>query len=171
MPDDFSFDEEERFENLFSEPFEEGERPPRDDVPLEEKEVTVAGVFEHHETGGVNPAMFVLLRDAQQRSVLIFIGRFEAQSIFLALDGSSADRPLTHDLFVNTIDRMGGRIDRVLIDDLWNSTYYAKVAIETNGKVVEVDARPSDGIAIALRAKAPIFMAEAVLHKAAISEE
>lgn len=171
MPEDFSFEDEERFESLFSEPTEEGERPPGDPDALDEKEVKVAGVFEHHDENNPQPAMFVLLRDAVERSVLIFIGRFEAQSIFLALEGASADRPLTHDLFVNTVNRMGGKIDRILIDDLWNSTYYAKITIENNGEIMDIDARPSDGIAIALRAKAPIYMAEAVLNKAAVKEE
>ncbi len=170
MPDDFSFEDEERFDSLFSQQSEEDERIAPDRDSLDEKEVRVVGVFEHHDEGNLQPSMFVLLRDAQERSVLIFIGRFEAQSIFLALEGASADRPLTHDLLVNTVNRMGGTVNRVLIDDLWNSTYYAKVSIENLGKVLEVDARPSDGIAIALRAKAPIYMAEAVLQKAAVKE-
>ncbi len=103
--------------------------------------------------------------------MLIFIGKFEAMSIWLALEGASADRPLTHDLLNNMIDRMGGKVERILIDDLWNNTYYAKVTIGHDGKTIEVDARPSDGIALALRAKAPIYMAEAVLERAAVREE
>jgi bifunctional DNase/RNase len=171
LPDDFSFEDEDRLDSSFFGPAEEGERPPRDHDVLDEKEVKVVGVFEHREDGNPQPATFVLLRDATERSVLIFIGRFEAQLIFLALEGTSADRPLTHDLLNNVIDRMGGKVERLVIDDLWNSTYYAKISISTNGKTIDVDTRPSDGIAVALRAKAPIFMAEAVLEKAAVREE
>lgn len=171
MPDDFSFEDEDRLDSSFFGPSEEGERPPRDSEVVDEKEVKVVGVYEHREEGNPQPATFVLLKDTAERSVLIFIGKFEAMSIWLALEGTSADRPLTHDLLNNVIDRMGGKIERVLIDDLWNSTYYAKVTIASNGKAIHVDARPSDGIAVALRAKAPIFMAEAVLEKAAVREE
>lgn len=171
MPDDFSFEDEDRLDSSFLGPIEEGESPPRDHDVLDEKEVKVIGVFEHRKEGNPQPYAFVLLRDAGERSVLIFIGKFEAMSIWLALEGTTADRPLTHDLLNNVIDRLGGNIERVLIDDLWNRTYYAKVSISSNGKTIQVDARPSDGIAVALRAKAPIYMAEAVLEKAAVREE
>ena len=171
MPDDFSFEDEDRLDSSFFGPSEEGEGPLRDHDVLDEKEVKVIGVYEHREEGNPQPSAFVLIRDEMERSVLIFIGRFEAMSIWLALEGTSADRPLTHDLLNNVIDRMGGKVERVLIDDLWNSTYYAKVSIASDGKTIDVDARPSDGIAIALRAKAPIFMAEAVLERAAVREE
>lgn len=171
MANDFSFEDEDPFrDSFFGEP-EEGERPPRDVDGGEEHEVRVIGVYEHRPEDSPQPAAFVLLRDAAERSVLIFIGKFEAMSIWLALEGTTADRPLTHDLLHNIIDRMGGKVERVLIDDLWNNTYYAKVTISYNAKTVEVDARPSDGIALALRAKAPIYMAEAVLEKAAVREE
>lgn len=171
MPDDFSFEDEDRLDSSFFMPSDEGEGPPRDSDALDEKEVKVVGVYEHREEGNPRPSAFVLVRDAAERSVLIFIGKFEAMSIWLALEGTSADRPLTHDLLSNVVDRMGGKIERVLIDDLWNSTYYAKVSITHNGNTIEVDARPSDGIAVALRAKAPIYMAESVLEKAAVREE
>lgn len=173
MPDDFNFDDLDRFDSSFFEPSEEGgERRPRNEQDLDEKEVTVVGVYEHREEGSVQPpSAFVLLRDAQERSVLIFIGKFEAMSIWLALEGTSADRPLTHDLLNNVVNKLGGTIERVLIDDLWNNTYYAKVTISHNGITSDIDARPSDGVAVALRAKARIFMAEAVLAKAAVKEE
>lgn len=173
MPNDFNFDDDDRLDGSFFEPSSEGEeRPPRDDQDIDEKEVQVVGVYEHREEGSAQPpSAFVLVRDSQERSVLIFIGKFEAMSIWLALEGTSADRPLTHDLLNNVISRMGGKIERVLIDDLWNNTYYAKVSISHNGGTVEIDARPSDGIAVALRAKAKIYMAESVLERAAVKEE
>jgi uncharacterized protein len=173
LPDDFSFEDEDRLDSSFFRPSEGEEEgpPPRGDEPLDEKEVKVVGVYEHREEGNPQPSAFVLLRDSTERSVLIFIGKFEAMSIWLALEGSSADRPLTHDLLKSVVDRMGGTIERILIDDLWNNTYYAKVTISYGGKTMDVDARPSDGIAVALRARAPIYMAEAVLAKAAVREE
>lgn len=173
MADDFNFDDEERLDSSFfgRSEGEDETPPPSSDQNLEEKEVKVVGVYEHHEEGTAQPSAFVLLRDNRGRSVLIFIGKFEAMSIWLALEGASADRPLTHDLLNNIINRMGGTIERILIDDLWNNTYYAKVTIAYDGKTMDIDARPSDGIAVGLRAKAPIYMAESVLERAAVQEE
>ena len=141
---------------------------------LNEKEVQVIGVYEHQEQGlpqGFSPPAFVLLRDNQGRQVLIYIGRSEAFAISLALEDKTSDRPLTHDLIKNLADRLGCKIDQVLIDDLWQDTYYAKIAVSVNGKSLEIDARPSDAIALALRAKAPIYMAEYVLEHASINED
>ena len=169
MADDFTFDDQEPPEGFFGDSSDSDE--PSSEEQREFKEVNVVGVFEHHEQTGGQPTAFVLLRDAQERSVLIWIGRFEALAISLALEGASADRPLTHDLLNNIVGKLGGRVERVLIDDLWNSTYYAKLLIAVNGDSLEIDSRPSDAIALGLRAKAPIYMSEAVLHKAAIKEE
>jgi bifunctional DNase/RNase len=141
---------------------------------LDEKEVQVVGVYEHQEQGlppGFSPPAFVLLRDRQGRQVLIWIGRSEAFAISLALEDKTPDRPLTHDLLKSVLDRLGGKVERVLIDDLWQDTYYAKLAVSENGDALDIDARPSDAIAVALRAKAPIYMAEYVLEQAAISED
>jgi bifunctional DNase/RNase len=140
---------------------------------LEEKEVEVVGVYEHHEPGlppGTAPA-FVLLRDKQSRKVLIYIGRFEAYAISAALESIPFDRPMTHDLLKNVLERLGGKVERILIDDLWQDTYYAKICVVTNGNTIEIDSRPSDAIALALRAKAPIYMAESVIQQAAVEED
>lgn len=146
---------------------EEENRTPRD---LDEKEVKVMGVYEHLEQG-MEPAAFVLLRDSRGRQVLIWIGRYEAYAISLALEGATPDRPMTHDLMKNLVDRLGGRMERIVIDDLWHETYYAKISVGNNGSVVDVDSRPSDAIALALRAKAPIYVAESVLQQAAVGED
>jgi len=142
-------------------------RVPRD---LEEKEVRVMGVYEHLEQG-MEPAAFVLLRDDQGRQVLIWIGRYEAYAISLALEGTTPDRPMTHDLMKSLIDRLGGSMERVVIDDLWHETYYAKISVAKGDSVLDIDARPSDAIALALRARAPVFVAEFVLQQAAVSED
>lgn len=141
------------------------------DKPLDEKEVKVVGVYEHQDAATAQPAAFVLLRDNQGRSVLIWIGRPEAFAISVALEGANADRPMTHDLLKNIVSRLGGTIERIVIDDLWHDTYYAKIHIAVNGNLMEIDSRPSDAIAIGLRAKAPIYMAESVLEQAAVYEE
>ena len=159
----------------FPEGDSEGLRPPRGfpegkDESTEEHEVKVMGVYEQQEQGGRSTA-FVLLRDAMGRSVLILIGRFEAFAISVALEGKTADRPMTHDLMNSIVNRLGGSVERILIDDLFQETYYAKVEIGVDGKMMQIDSRPSDAIALGIRAKAPIFMAESVLQQAAVQEE
>jgi bifunctional DNase/RNase len=150
-----------------------GDMPDREaeDRNLEEKEVKVVGVYEHQDAATAQPTAFVLLRDSRGRSVLIWIGRPEAFAISVALEGTTADRPMTHDLMKNIVYRLGGTIERIVIDDLWHDTYYAKVHVAVNGSMFEIDSRPSDAIALGLRAKAPIFMSEAVLDQAAVYEE
>lgn len=174
MAEDFNFEDENRPDDLFQRPpFEEDESESHDPGSLEEREVKVVGVYERPEPqGGAQPAAYVvLLRDSGSRSVLIWIGKFEAYSISLALEGATADRPITHDLLNNVINRMGGNVERILIDDLWNDTYYAKVTIAIDGKTMDIDSRPSDAIALGLRAKCPIYMIEGVLERAAVKEE
>ncbi len=172
MADENRFDEDEKPEELFGNPLGDDDASKESEENLGEKEVSVAGVFEQHEQAGSQPSAYVvLLRDSMGRSVPIWIGRFEAMAISLALEGTTADRPLPYDMFNNVINKMGGRIDRILIDDLWNNTYYAKISIQVDGKYLDVDSRPSDAIAMCLRAKAPIYMAESVLRRAAVTEE
>ncbi len=96
----------------------------------------------------------------------IWIGPAEAASIALALRGESFARPLTHDLLAMVIDGLGGRVERVVITDQRDSTYIARIFLGRDRDIVAVDARPSDSIALALRADAPIFLEEAVLAKA-----
>lgn len=179
MVDDNKFEDEDLpdpEDEFFSEgipPFDEPNENPEAGEPqdLDEKEVKVMGVYEHQQQGTPQPQAFVLLRDNRGRSVLIWIGRFEAIAISVALEGAAADRPMTHDLLKNVIERMGGTIERIVIDDLFHDTYYAKIAVQVDGKSMDIDSRPSDAIAVALRAKAPIYMAETVLEQAAVYEE
>jgi bifunctional DNase/RNase len=131
---------------------------------LNEKEVKVTGVFQHMEPG-VAPQHFVLLKDNRGRKVPIWVGQFEAWSISYALDDANYDRPLTHDLMKLLLDKLGAGVDRIIIDDLWQETFYAKITlIRPGGEYVDIDARPSDAIALALRERAPIYMAESVLE-------
>ena len=135
---------------------------------LNEKEVKVMGIWGYQDPQNPEAApkqTFVLLRDNRGRRVPIFIGPFETMAISMALESVSVDRPLTHDLLKNAIDRLGGTIERITIDDLWQQTFYAKVTVgQKGGDSQDIDARPSDAIALALRARAPIYMAESVIE-------
>lgn len=112
----------------------------------------------------------VILKDAERERYLpIWIGPWEASAIAMRLQGLSAERPLTHDLFVAALDRLGVRIDRVVISELAEETYHARLFLEREGEVVELDARPSDSVALAVRAGVRILVAEEVLDQAALA--
>lgn len=131
---------------------------------LNEKEVKVMNVYAHQEPG-MQPQHFVLLKDNRGRRITIYVGQFEAYAIHLALEGDPPERPLTHDLIFSVIERLGATVDRVIIDDLWNETFYAKISLlKHDGGTAEIDARSSDAIAIGIRAHAPIYMAESVIE-------
>ena len=140
------------------------ERENRTPKSLNEKEVKVMGVYAHQDQGTI-ANHFVLLRDNRGRRVPIFVGQFEAFAISVALEGESPDRPFTHDLIRLMLERLDAKIEQIVIDDLWNETFYAKIGIlRATGERMEIDARPSDAIALALRVRAPIYMAETVLE-------
>jgi bifunctional DNase/RNase len=114
----------------------------------------------------------VVLKDNNSdRYLPIWIGPFEADAITVELQEVPSQRPLTHDLLKSVIRELGGKVVHVLINDLRNEVYYARLVINIDGKQVEVDSRPSDAIALAVRVKAPIFVAESVMEKAAIQPD
>jgi bifunctional DNase/RNase len=156
--DDLLRELQEQFKNAGEIPPEELET--RRGKELHEKEVKVVGVYEHAR------GAFVLLRDARGRAMPIWIGTAEALSISIALEGATTPRPLTHDLIKLLLDRLGATVDAVLVDDLYNNTYYAKLSLRWDSKVIDIDCRPSDAIAIALRSRVPIYVADAVLEEA-----
>jgi bifunctional DNase/RNase len=93
-------------------------------------------------------------------------------AIHTAIEEKPSERPLTHDLLRQIVERLGGKVERVTIDDLWQNTFYARITIAVKeNHSIDIDARPSDAIAIALRTKAPIYMAEDVLEVAGREEE
>jgi RNA polymerase sigma-70 factor (ECF subfamily) len=117
---------------------------------------------------GVDPMIdpsIVLLTDDKGRSMPIWIGIGEAFSINLVLEGKTPPRPLTHDLFINTLRKFGIELSKVVVSDLREGTFYATITFERYGVKEEVDARPSDAIALAVRVKAPIFASEDVLQE------
>jgi len=113
----------------------------------------------------------LILADAEGRRLLpIYIGFYEAQSIAMAISGEDIGRPLTHDLMLSAIQALGGRVDEIRITRLVDRTFYAAVFISVVGSVVEVDSRPSDAVALAVRASARILVAEEVLEVAQVVE-
>ena len=133
-------------------------------VPVRVKGVYIA------ESEGSNPAPVVLLEDEMGRIVPIFVGLSEAISIHHALCGELAPRPMTHDLLISVLESLSASITNVLIDDLDGGIYYARLTIRSDSRQNEIDARPSDCLALALRAKAPIEIRERVVADASISK-
>lgn len=113
----------------------------------------------------------IVLREADgERSFPIMIGLFEATSIYRRVKGVQAPRPLTHDLIASVIEQLGGEIQDIVVTDLRDDTYFAKLRIRQEGELVEIDCRPSDAVAIAVNAGVPIYVNEEVLGEA-IEEE
>jgi len=113
----------------------------------------------------------ILKETGRDRYLPIWIGPWEASAIAMKLQGLSPERPLTHDLFATTLQELGVRVERVVISDLADETFHARLVLEGAGKTIEVDARPSDALALAVRIKAPIFAAESVLDQAGLGAD
>ena len=129
------------------------------------------------ELHGVNLDMMtnqpvVILRDPTAKRFLpIWIGQFEATAILMEMQGVKPSRPLTHDLLKSIIEQLKATIQHVVIDDLKDGTFFAKIHLDFDSSSMTIDARPSDAIALAVRMKAPIFAEEVVLEKASILTE
>lgn len=125
----------------------------------------ILGLSSSPSTGG---AYAILLKEVNgNRRLPIIIGAFEAQAIALEIEGIKPPRPLTHDLLKQITDNLGATIVEVIIDELRENTFYAKIILEVSALTNEIDARPSDAIALAVRAQAPIYVAESVMEVAA----
>lgn len=118
-----------------------------------------------------NRFVVILKDDMNGRWLPIVVGSTEAQAIALQLEKISPPRPLTHDLLKNILDSIKALVTQIVVNDLRENTYYAAITVKTNGTIKEIDARPSDAIAIALRVQAPIFVEETVMKRAAVSEQ
>ncbi len=109
----------------------------------------------------------VILRDLDDQVFLpIWIGIFEANAIALRLEDVATPRPMTHDLLRTAIDRLGARVHKVVISDLQDNTFFARIHVQNGGEAMTLDARPSDALALALRTEAPIYVLKPVLDKA-----
>ncbi len=114
----------------------------------------------------------VILRELERdRYLPIWIGPWEASAIAMKLQGQTPERPLTHDLFASVLDLLGATVREVIIVDLADDTFHARVMLDVGGRQVEVDSRPSDALALAVRTGARIFAAEAVLDRAGVQPD
>ena len=131
-------------------------------VPMELSKLVISEVREEQ--------VIVLKEIRGERSFPIVIGLHEAAAIDRGLRGYKAHRPLTHDLIRNVIDGMDAALKSVVINDLKDSTFYAKLVLQRNGSEIRVDSRPSDAIALATQMKVPIFVDESVLKEVGATE-
>ena len=123
---------------------------------------------------GINLDLFssspivILKVEDENRYLPIWIGQPEARSILMKLQNQEFSRPLTHDLAVNLVAELGGSMEKVTVTELRDSTFFAVISVEVDGRTIEVDSRPSDAIALAVRAGAEIFAADDVIEEAAV---
>ena len=114
----------------------------------------------------------IVLRDAVGKTVLpIWVGIFEANAIAMQMDQIISPRPMTHDLLRTTIDKLDARVDRIVITDLRENTFFATIHLARGDEAIQIDARPSDAMALALRAEAPIFVEDRVLTQSSSDDE
>ena len=116
-----------------------------------------------------NPRVVILKAGQGDRYLFIWIATAEAYSIAMELQGTTSLRPLTHDLLKSVIAELGATVISVIISDLADVFFYARLVLDHDGRHVEIDSRPSDAIALAVRAKVPIFVAESVLERAGVT--
>jgi bifunctional DNase/RNase len=114
----------------------------------------------------------VLLKTADGNKFLpIWIGHPEAAAILMRLQGASTPRPMTHDLVTDMLSQLDAQVVRITVTELRDSTFYAQITVAQDGSEIEIDSRPSDAIALAIRAEAPIFVADRVIEESAIEFE
>ncbi|MGI9049961.1 MAG: bifunctional nuclease family protein [Rubrobacteraceae bacterium] len=123
---------------------------------------------------GINMDLFtsspivILKVEDDNRYLPIWVGQNEARSILMKLQNQEFPRPLTHDLAVNLVSELGGAMQRVTVTELRDSTFFATISLEIGGRIVEVDSRPSDAIALAIRSEAEIYASDDVIEEAAV---
>jgi bifunctional DNase/RNase len=131
--------------------------------PNEELQVEIKGLM-------LDPSSnvpIVILRDIRSQLFLpIWIGVFEANAIALRLEGVEPPRPMTHDLLRSVVEELGGEVEKIVISDLKESTFFARIHVRNEDRNLSIDARPSDAIALALRTSSPIFVLQSVLDRA-----
>lgn len=131
---------------------------------MDKVQCEIVGLSSSPATGG---AYAILLKEMDgSRRLPIIIGQFEAQAIALEMEGIKPPRPLTHDLLKSLIDNLGASVIEIVINELRENTFYAKIILDVSGLTNEIDARPSDAIALAVRTEAPIYVAESVMEAA-----
>ncbi len=114
----------------------------------------------------------VILKDlTSNRYLPIWIGPYEADAITIHLQEVQVPRPLTHDLIVKIIEELDARVERVYVSDLNNDTFYARIVLKVKDREISIDSRPSDAVAIAVRAECPIYVNEEVMERAGVTPE
>jgi len=113
----------------------------------------------------------VLKEEELERYLAIWIGPYEADAITIKLQGVEVARPLTHDLLQQSIGKLGAKVSHILVNDLQDDTFYARVVMDRDGERIELDSRPSDAIALAVRVGAPIFVSESVMERAGVTPD
>lgn len=131
-------------------------------------EMIIESIRIHAVTG---QRVLVLKEKEGIRSLFIWIGQNEAEAIFIGLKHINVPRPLTHDLFLEALGKLGAKLISVTITDIAADTFFSRMKLQVARKTVELDARPSDAVALAVRAHAPIFAQEAVLKKAGVKDQ
>jgi uncharacterized protein len=126
-------------------------------------EMKVQGLVFDSET---NQSIVILKEEATGRTLPIWVGIFEANAINMGMERTWTPRPMTHDLMRNIIEKMNATVRKIMVTELRSNTFYAVILLEVEGQAVEIDSRPSDAIALALRTQAPIFVEERVLESA-----
>jgi bifunctional DNase/RNase len=126
-------------------------------------EMKVHGLFFDSET---NQSVVVLKEEATGRTLPIWVGLFEANAITMGIEHTWTPRPMTHDLLKNVIEGMKATVREITVNELKSNTFYAIITLEAGGQVIQIDSRPSDAIALALRTSAPVFVDEKVLDAA-----
>lgn len=131
-------------------------------------EVKIAGI----QVNLMSNHRVVLLKEVDaDRYLMIWIGPFEAEAINIKLQAVDYPRPLTHDLMRNVIDTLGAEVEQVIVTELRDDTFYARIILRVDGDYIDVDARPSDAMALAVRTEAPIFVADEVMDQAGVVPE
>ena len=120
----------------------------------------------------VTQARVVILKEVEgERHLPIWIGPFEAEAIAMELQSIPSSRPLPYDLLRSVIGELGAEVQRILITEISNDVFYARIVLNANGSSVEIDSRPSDAIALAVRVKVPIFVDDSVMDRAGVRLE
>jgi bifunctional DNase/RNase len=131
-------------------------------------EVKIAGI----QVSLMSQHRVVLLKElGAERYLPIWIGPYEAEALSIELQQVTVARPLTHDLLRNVIEAMGGVVQYIVVSELRDDTFYARIVISLNGRTIEVDSRPSDAMNLAVRTRAPIYVAEEVMDAAGVIPE
>jgi bifunctional DNase/RNase len=148
-------------------PLPEQEQP-ASEVSSTAHEMVVANVAREQRSGDI---LLVLQERGRERYLVLTIGPAEAVAIALPIQGEVPERPLTHDLMASMLDELGAQVVRVVVTDFHDSIYYAQLVLRVDGREIELDSRPSDAIALALRAQAPIYAEADVLERAGLTTE